>query len=347
MDVFGAGEIFGEMALLGAQARTATARAIERTEVINISRAHLLNLLRNGDPILRHLVLSLVNRLKRTNAKIRPDKTDNVYLSVCGILALLANQKPPLTDETGNLLLSYAMTIEQFRGILSIDATDCRSILEKLEAFNFIEIVYHQTSRERMIRLIDAETFLQKVQRASEELESAFRLDQRSVYMDLFDFSEHIGIEREKIYKKIAEGEFPEELVLFKKDAILKWLEEVGPSFFEEKKKRISAEDLNSLDDIVHVRSTILRAVLGKMDFYKICQLLKAANAPVVEKILSNLSGRLKQIVEQELELIEEVDPDEVEQVTEDLLEEIQELMEADKKRKGSEEQAEDTDDAQ
>ena len=180
------------MVFLGTQARTATARAIERTEVINISRAHLLNLLRNSDPILRHLVLSLVNRLKRTNAKIRPDKTDNVYLSVCGILALLANQKPPLTDETGNLLLSYAMTIEQFRRILSIDATDYRPILKKLKAFNFIEIVYHQTSRELMIRLIDAETFLQKVQCASEELESVCRLDQRFVYMDLFDFSEHI-----------------------------------------------------------------------------------------------------------------------------------------------------------
>ena len=83
------------------------------------------------------------------------------------------------------------------------------------------------------------------------------------------------------------------------------------------------------------------------MDFYKICQLLKAANAPVWEKILSNLSGRLKQIVGQKLELIEEVDPEEAEQVTEDLLEEIQELVEADKKRKGSEKQAEDTDDAQ
>ena len=167
-------------------------------------------------------------------------------------------------------------------------------------------------------------------------------------YIWTYSISPNIfGIEREKIYKKIAEGEFPEELVLFKKDAILKWLEEVGPSFFEEKKKCISAEDLDSLDNIVRVRSTILRAVLGKMNFYKICQLLKAANAPVQEKILSNLSGRLKQIVGQELELIEEVDPEEAEQVTEDLLEEIQELMEVDKKRKGSEKQAEDTDDAQ
>ena len=70
LGTFGPGEIFGEMALLGAQARTASATATEITEVINISRAHLLSLLKNSDPILRSLVLSLVSRLKRTNALI-------------------------------------------------------------------------------------------------------------------------------------------------------------------------------------------------------------------------------------------------------------------------------------
>ncbi|MCZ6676635.1 MAG: cyclic nucleotide-binding domain-containing protein [Candidatus Poribacteria bacterium] len=340
IDVFGPGEIFGEMALLGTKTRTATARAIEQTAVINISRARLLNVLRHGDPILRHLVLTFVNRLKRANTKIRPDKADNMALSVCRILALTANQNielTDLTDEHGNTLLPYTMAIEQVRGILSIDATDCRAVLERLETFNLIEIIENQASTDKFIRFIDEEHFLEKAERASQELGSALssRLFQRSIYIDLFDFSEQIEVERERIYKKIAEGQFPEEFLLFKSDDVLKWAEEVGPSFFEAKRKRISADELDTLDDIVHVRNSILRTVLNQMDFYKICQLLKTAAEPVKDKMLSNLSGRLKQVVEQELDLIEEVDADEVEEVTEDLLEETRDLMEAEKQARG------------
>ena len=61
--VLGPGEIFGEMALLGTHTRTATARAIEPTEIINVSRAHLLSRLQKADPILKRLTLSLVKRL--------------------------------------------------------------------------------------------------------------------------------------------------------------------------------------------------------------------------------------------------------------------------------------------
>ena len=79
--VFGAGQIFGEMALLGGgkeATRTASCRALTRTEVINLSRAHLLTMFKGVDPILKHLVLTLVNRLKSMNDKIQPGRGDTV-----------------------------------------------------------------------------------------------------------------------------------------------------------------------------------------------------------------------------------------------------------------------------
>ena len=72
--IFERGEIFGEMALLGADTRTATAKAIEETEAVSISRKHLLMMLQKAEPILKALVLSFVNRLKRT--------TDSVHESL-------------------------------------------------------------------------------------------------------------------------------------------------------------------------------------------------------------------------------------------------------------------------
>ena len=349
---FGPGKIFGEMALLGAQTRTASPRAATRTEVITLSRARLLSLLRTGDPIFKHLVLTLVNRFKRTNLLIRPEKPDDFGASACRILALIADQQFGSDDEVGEAIFSYSEAVEQIRAILSIDASDCRALLEKLEAVNLIEIIDDRSPTNKSIRLIDAENFLEKAGRLSKELEAVIidRLSQRSVYIDLYDLHEEIEVEQEKICKKIGEGAVPIELFFFKKDDILDWAKEVGPSFFEETEKRISSpDDVDSLDAIIHIKNAILREALAKMDFYKTCQLLKTGSEKAQEKILANLPGRYKQVVQQELDLIEEVDPDEVEETTEDLLEEVRDLMAAEEKSKGKRKKGEeeDTDEAE
>ena len=72
--VLGPGEIFGEMALLGAETHTATARAIENTEVINISQAHLKSVLKKADPILKRIISLLVSRLKQATDSIVAEK---------------------------------------------------------------------------------------------------------------------------------------------------------------------------------------------------------------------------------------------------------------------------------
>ena len=86
--ILGKGEIFGEMALLGTETRTATAQAIEDTEVIPLSPANLAGVLHKTDPILRHLIRTLVTRLKRT--------TDAIYDN------LVSEQKAPREESQPN-----------------------------------------------------------------------------------------------------------------------------------------------------------------------------------------------------------------------------------------------------
>ena len=104
----------------------------------------------------------------------------------------------------------------------------------------------------------------------------------------------------------------------------------MGQAFFD-KKKRITADDLDSIESIPYVKNSILQAALRKLDFYQVCQLLKTADESIREKIFANLSGKFKRIAQQELKLIEEVDAAEVEETIEDLLDEIRKLMEAEK----------------
>jgi EAL domain-containing protein (putative c-di-GMP-specific phosphodiesterase class I) len=58
------GELFGEIALIDRQPRTATVRALERTVLIPIHRKLVEELLEKSDPILRHLLLTILERYR-------------------------------------------------------------------------------------------------------------------------------------------------------------------------------------------------------------------------------------------------------------------------------------------
>lgn len=58
------GELFGEIALIDRQPRTATVRALERTVLVPIHRKLVEELLEKSDPILRHLLLTILERYR-------------------------------------------------------------------------------------------------------------------------------------------------------------------------------------------------------------------------------------------------------------------------------------------
>lgn len=62
--LLGIGALFGEVALLDQQARTATVRALEPTTLLRIERDHVQALLKRADPVIRHLLTLLLARFR-------------------------------------------------------------------------------------------------------------------------------------------------------------------------------------------------------------------------------------------------------------------------------------------
>lgn len=73
----GAGEIFGEMALVNDTARSASVEALEDTNLIVITRDVLNSKLAKSDPTVRALVPMLIKRIVQTNDD-RMKKADNI-----------------------------------------------------------------------------------------------------------------------------------------------------------------------------------------------------------------------------------------------------------------------------
>jgi EAL domain-containing protein (putative c-di-GMP-specific phosphodiesterase class I)/CRP-like cAMP-binding protein len=62
--LLGKGGLFGEISLIDYQPRTATVRAIERTVLVPIPRKLMEGLLEKSDPVLRHLLLVILDRFR-------------------------------------------------------------------------------------------------------------------------------------------------------------------------------------------------------------------------------------------------------------------------------------------
>ena len=65
--LIGKGELFGEVSLIDYQPRTATVKAVERTVLVPIPRRLMEQLLEKSDPVLRHLLLVILERFRNRN----------------------------------------------------------------------------------------------------------------------------------------------------------------------------------------------------------------------------------------------------------------------------------------
>jgi len=76
----GRGEIFGEIALLDAQPRSASAKCIEKTVLIPIQRKTVNTLLEKTDPIIRSLLLVILERYRENrNATPLSKQTSDIF----------------------------------------------------------------------------------------------------------------------------------------------------------------------------------------------------------------------------------------------------------------------------
>ena len=103
---FGPGDIFGEMAMLDGERRSATVESIEATDVIAILSADMHRLLREYPEISVKLIAALGQRLRDTNERLARQSFQTVQSRVATVLADLVTRARTEGHTEGDVVIT-------------------------------------------------------------------------------------------------------------------------------------------------------------------------------------------------------------------------------------------------
>ena len=146
-------------------------------------------------------------------------------------------------------------------------------------------------------------------------------------YLNLDDFAALVEVDRGTLLRKLAGGEFAEDLFTFRREEILRLLDSKGRRFFAERKLKAPAE-FEVLDDLEFADARAVFDAVARLDSFDLARLLHGlAEGGARTKILGSLSARRRSEVESELEGLAAVDAVEAQRLGEALVREVRDAM--------------------
>ena len=164
------------------------------------------------------------------------------------------------------------------------------------------------------------------------------RMLQRSSLIDVTKLADIAGVGQTQVLNKIGSGDFPIELVSFKKEDAESWLANVGSDFFTStpsKKVITSPDQVVTFADIAFVKGSVQKKVFSNEEIgvFQWITLLKheTATEEFAKRILSCIPPRIGKEVRSELSLLDDayiVDEFEFEELEEALVDFTKEVLE-------------------
>ena len=112
----GRGDIFGELAMLDGEVRSASVEALEDGELLALPGADVRSLLSRHPEITVKLVAALVRRLRGANERISRQSFQTVPSRVAGVLSQLVAEEAPLHDAEGVTIRMNQVDLAQLAG---------------------------------------------------------------------------------------------------------------------------------------------------------------------------------------------------------------------------------------
>ncbi|MBU0988176.1 MAG: response regulator [Proteobacteria bacterium] len=335
------GEIFGHMSVIPGERRKTNAMAAEYSELMVYEQNTLWDYLKNTPEFIQDLTKILIMRLNKTTQRVTEQPPSNVFIRICQILDLLYTLHLNLSVADIRKIPDHALGISygdistKLKDILQLSQLEIDQTLKRLHSINLIQFSgKKQTDKkgktrtiQRFVKILDQNNFLIIAQRFYNEFkETVDSVLQNQEFFDIHDFARYVDSTHDMIYKKIAAEEIPDNIFYFHMTPASEWVKVVGKEFFKKaKKRRVKIEDLEGIDDIVHVDNHTVQEVLSEIGFYKVGILAAVANDEARDKIFRNLSSNVINIIKEEMpaeDAIDEIEAADIEGEFIDLIKE-------------------------
>ncbi len=258
LSTLGRGQFFGEMALLSTEPRSATAKALTYCEFQVIEAEALERLIDKSSPIVRYMLRTLIGMVKRKDELVaRHAMGFSVVVAYAQLLELIAAPQVASNklkrEREAEVSLPIDEVIDQCMRILRHSRQEVSATLKHLFKLSLITIEsgrpgYRKVRlNDKVVTVDDGKPAYQMVRFNHEEIvkkaqnlpESANQdlvgyIRSELELVDLAEIEALVGIDRAAILRKLAQAELAEELFVFRKSAVMRYLDDKGAAYFSD-----------------------------------------------------------------------------------------------------------------
>ncbi|MDS0857516.1 cyclic nucleotide-binding domain-containing protein [Burkholderia pseudomultivorans] len=343
----GRGEFFGESALLAAEPRAHTAKALSFCQLTVVPASLLDDEIERVSALLRHIVRTTIRRVKRrddqlatyTHADFMPG-----VLSYAHVLALMASgtvreagdawSRRPLQAYAETAAVPLADVIRKCRAIAGHSRPHVMAMLRRMEKLNLVTIEAAQADPgggasehaasvdARQVVAFDAARIVDRAQQVADR-ELDLSINSELELIELADLESLIGVDRKLLLNKLSHGEIADELFAFRKSKVLGYVEQKGVAYFSRRNAR-RAGDIRSLEDLAWIDARTLFDVVAAFDTYDLAKLMASVDdRAVADRLFSVMTEVRRNEVSWVMRRDLKLDPVEVEEIEQRLLDAV------------------------
>lgn len=213
--------------------------------------------------------------------------------------------------------------LNQARALFGHADRHIRACLGKLLSLHVIRIEDERGSGKEV--LFSPKDIVPQVRKIVEDAPEADR--QSHQYLSLDEFAALVDVDRGTLLKKLAGGEFAEDVFTFRRDEVLRVLDTKGRRYFAERRIKPPRE-FADIGDIEFADARSIFEAVSRMDSFEVAKVLHALGEGTArQKVLAALSTRRRADVEGELEGLGAVDPVDAQRLGQALIAQVKQLM--------------------
>ena len=209
-----AGQIMGEMAVIGVAPRSASAEAAENCELVRIDQKSLNLALDKTLPVIKAMLNQLIHRFRIIDRQSAVKESDKIMLCACSIVDSLHREPSESEDQ---------QLFTMMRSRFGITEHTFETIMNKLQDQGLIRKV--PSDKGSRISLADE---------CKSSPPPVLSFDDDDIYMHIQEFAKLLKTTVQDVIARAGIGDIPPEIFYISRERAAIWAEDIGEDYFDD-----------------------------------------------------------------------------------------------------------------